>query len=153
MVRLSPAAFDPYQELQQFGASVAGAGAVASFVGFVRPPALSLEIDHHRVLTEQMIVDAQSEAADRWGLTGALVIHRIGVVGANEPIVLVATAALHRREALQSCDYLMDYLKTEAPLWKKEVTPAGARWIEPRPQDYDDAARWRSGQCTESMRN
>ena len=81
-------------------------------------------------------------ATARFSLHDALVIHRHGAIAPGEPIVMVATASAHRREAFEACDYLMDYLKSRAPFWKKEHGPAGARWVEPTERDLDDLARW-----------
>ncbi|HEY5105937.1 MAG TPA: molybdenum cofactor biosynthesis protein MoaE, partial [Caulobacteraceae bacterium] len=82
------------------------------------------------------------EAMTRFGLDDVAIVHRFGVIAPGEPIVLVMTAAAHRREAFEACDYLMDYLKSRAPLWKKEHGPAGARWVEPTSRDLADIARW-----------
>ncbi|MEM8937466.1 MAG: molybdenum cofactor biosynthesis protein MoaE [Pseudomonadota bacterium] len=149
MIDLLSDDFDPAARLSAFTASVDGAGAIASFVGLVRDQSADarvrrLRLDYHPTLTRASIEAAAQAAARRWGLRDILVLHRVGDVQAGAPIVLAATAADHRRAAFEACDHLMDYLKTQAPFWKLEITDQGERWIEPRAQDYKDAARWRA---------
>ncbi|MEE2692606.1 MAG: molybdenum cofactor biosynthesis protein MoaE [Pseudomonadota bacterium] len=146
MILLEPRAFDPYAHLSAFSAEAVGAGAVASFIGVVRGDdgkgVLALFLDYFPGVTEKAITQAAEEARRRWPLVGVRIVHRIGEVKVGEPVVLVAVAAVHRRPALEACDFLMDFLKTEAPFWKKERRKDGDVWIEPRAEDYADRARW-----------
>lgn len=145
--RLMLAPFDPYAELAAFAASRQGAGALASFVGVARAegasgPVVRLVLEHYPGLTEQSLSDIAAAAAERFPLSGVLVIHRAGEIAPGEPIVLAAAAAAHRRPALEAVDYLMDRLKTEAAFWKREEGPAGGRWVEPTQADRAARARW-----------
>ena len=144
-VRLATEPFDPGAELGRFCAGRTESGAVASFVGIARGEggaATALELQAYPGFTEAEIGKMVAAATERFSLHDALVIHRHGPIAPGEPIVLVATASSHRREAFEGCDYLMDYLKSRAPFWKKEHGPAGARWVEPTARDLDDLARW-----------
>jgi molybdopterin synthase catalytic subunit len=144
-VRLTTGRFDPGAELAAFCAGRTESGAVASFVGLARGDAgatTALELEAYPGLTEVEIGRMAQAAAARFELHDVLIVHRHGAVAPGEPIVMVATAAAHRREAFEACDYLMDYLKSRAPFWKKEHGPAGARWVEPTQRDLDDIARW-----------
>jgi len=145
MIRLSTQPFEPGAELTAFCAGRTESGAVASFVGIARAEAgqsTALELEAYPGFTEVEIARFAREAIARFSLHDVLVVHRHGVLAPGEPIVLVATAAAHRREAFEACDYLMDYLKSRAPFWKKEHGPGGARWVEPTARDLDDIARW-----------
>jgi molybdopterin synthase catalytic subunit len=147
MIRLLDTPFDPGEELTRFTAAAAGSGGIVSFTGLVRAQGKgsavrSLFLQAYSPMTERGIERAAEEAHRRWALAGLSIIHRTGSMTPGEPIVFVATAAPHRRAAFEAADFLMDYLKTEAVFWKKEVTEAGEQWIEPRPEDYRDAARW-----------
>ncbi len=146
MITLSAEAFDPYRLLQEFAKSADGAGAVASFVGLVRgegdAAVSALILEHHPVLTQQAIEQAAQKARQQWDLLDLRIVHRIGHVVVGDPIVLVATAAAHRRAAFESCDMLMDFLKTDVPFWKKELTQHGERWVEPGAKDHRDRSRW-----------
>ena len=124
------------------------AGAIVSFSGVVRPtnaagePVTSLYLQAYSPMTERGMAASLTDALERWPLDGAMVLHRIGDMAPGDTIVFVATASAHRRAAFEAADFLMDYLKTQAVFWKKETTPAGSTWIEPRTEDYADAARW-----------
>lgn len=147
MLRLTDQPFDAGSELRAFEAQAEGAGAVVSFTGLVRDAAASgdvtsLFLQAYSPLTERGIENAMADAETRWPLTALKVIHRTGDMKPGEAIVFVATASAHRRAAFEAADFLMDYLKTEAVFWKKEITTAGERWIEPRAEDYQDRARW-----------
>ncbi|HEY1425949.1 MAG TPA: molybdenum cofactor biosynthesis protein MoaE [Caulobacteraceae bacterium] len=145
MIRLTTAGFEPGAELTAFCAGRTESGAVASFVGIARGEggqATALELQAYPGLTEVEIGKMVDAAIERFSLHDALVIHRHGPIAPGEPIVMVATASAHRREAFEACDYLMDYLKSRAPFWKKEHGLAGARWVEPTQRDLDDIARW-----------
>lgn len=144
-IRLQTGAFEPGDELSGFCAGRSESGAVASFVGIARGErgaATALELEAYPGFTEAEIGRMVETAMSRWSLHDALVIHRHGAIAPGEPIVMVATASAHRREAFEACDFLMDYLKSRAPFWKKEHGPAGARWVEPTTRDLDDIARW-----------
>jgi len=145
MIRLSTEPFEPGAELTAFCAGRTESGAVASFVGIARADAgqtTALELEAYPGFTEVEIGRTAETASERFSLHDVLIVHRHGQIAPGEPIVLVATAAAHRREAFEACDYLMDYLKSRAPFWKKEHGPAGARWVEPTARDLDDIARW-----------
>lgn len=147
MAYLTNAAFDPAEVLRAFQSGQHDAGAVVNFVGFVRATSPqgavhSLHLQAHPTLTERGIAEAVETVYARWPLLAHTVLHRIGDMAPGDAIVLVIVAAKHRRAAFEACDFLMDYLKTDAVFWKKETTAAGARWIEPRDADYVDRARW-----------
>jgi molybdopterin synthase catalytic subunit len=145
MIRLSEERFDPGALLSDFCQGRSEVGAVASFTGIARAEAGAttlLELEAYPGFTEAAIGRIAEQARERFGLADLLVLHRVGKITPGEPIVFVATAANHRREAFEACDYLMDYLKSRAPFWKKEHGPAGERWIEPHARDHADIARW-----------
>ena len=145
MIRLTDQAFDPGAELNAFSRGRSETGAVASFLGLARGEAgaaTALELEAYPEFTSAEIEKIIETARTRFGLHDAAVIHRIGAIAPGEAIVLVLTAAVHRREAFEACDFLMDYLKSRAPLWKKEYGPDGPRWVEPTARDRADAARW-----------
>ena len=124
-----------------------GVGAVASFIGTVRDrsdgSAVSeMELEHYPGMTERAIEAMIDEALSRFDIRAARVVHRIGPLRLGEQIVLVAVSSAHRGQALQACEFLIDYLKTQAPFWKKETTPAGARWVDARVADDAALARW-----------
>jgi molybdopterin synthase catalytic subunit len=144
-VRLQTEPFEPGAELTAFCSGRSETGAVASFVGIARGEkgaASALVLEAYPGFTEVEIGRMTDAATERFGLDDVLVIHRHGSIAPGEPIVMVATAAAHRREAFEACDSLMDYLKSRAPFWKKERGPAGDRWVEPTQRDLDDLARW-----------
>ena len=146
-VRLLAAAFDPASELAAFTQAHRKAGGVVSFLGQVRAEAgaqavLELELTHYGPLTLPGMHDLARSAAQRWTLDGMLILHRSGRMGPGDPIVLVAAAARHRRDAFAAADYAMDHLKSRAWFWKRERTSARWRWIEPRESDHADLARW-----------
>jgi len=144
-VRLQTGTFDPGALLTAFTAGRSETGAVASFTGIARAEAgatTTLELEAYPGFTEAEIARIGAAAAARWDLHDWLVVHRTGPIAPGEPIVFVATAASHRREAFEACDHLMDYLKSRAPFWKKEHGPDGERWIEPTDRDRTDALRW-----------
>ncbi len=116
-------------------------GAVASFVGLVRDVRMTLE--HYPGMTESAIRKIVEEAAGRWQVMDCTVIHRYGDLQPNDQIVLVAVASAHRRDAFAACEFVMDYLKTQAPFWKKEHRPGGATWVEARAADDEAADRWK----------
>ncbi len=147
MIRVTQDPFDPYAETAAFQSGRSEAGALATFVGSVRDSAhggevSALELEAYPGFTEKQIEAIDAEARERFDVIDTLVIHRHGRMGPGEAIVLVAALSLHRREALECVDYLMDRLKTEAPFWKKEIRPDGAEWIEPRGDDVEARSRW-----------
>lgn len=143
-VRLLDKGMSVGEALAAFNAAHGEAGGVVSFLGKVRPDGnvRALELTHYEPLTLPGMEELAKAAASRFDLDGALVWHRIGVMTPGEAIVLVATAARHRRDAFEAADYLMDHLKSAAWLWKRERRDDGWRWIEPRGQDHEDLARW-----------
>ncbi len=144
-VRVQSDAFDAGAELNAFTEETAGAGAVVSFTGVVRDVdgGLSLmEIEHYPGMTEKAIETIVAEAKSRWDLAGAMVIHRFGKLKAGDQIMMVSTASRHRVDAFEAAEFLMDYLKSRAPFWKKELTEKGADWVEARDEDEDALKRW-----------
>jgi molybdopterin synthase catalytic subunit len=147
MITLTDQPFDPAQALAAFSAGRTGVGAIASFVGLARGTDAGrtvLELEAYEGFTEAAIDAFAAEARVRFSLIDLAITHRIGQIAVGEPIVMVLTAAAHRREAFEACDYLMDYLKSQAPFWKKEFGPDGPRWVEPTARDLSDLARWTS---------
>ena len=144
MVRLSEARIEPGALLAAFSDGRTQTGAVVSFTGLVRADdgVEALVLEAYPGFTEAAIEAAAEAARARFGLQDLAIVHRVGRVVPGEAIVFVATAAAHRRAAFEAADHLMDYLKSRAPFWKKSCGPDGERWIEPAPQDYEDAARW-----------
>jgi molybdopterin synthase catalytic subunit len=116
-------------------------GAIASFIGQVRDVAMTLE--HYPGMTEKALAAIVEEAKKRWQVIDCTVIHRYGELKPTDPIVLVVVASAHRADAFAACEFLMDYLKTRAPFWKKEETPEGERWVEAKASDDQAAERWR----------
>ena len=144
-VTLSAEPIAPGALLDRFCAGRTETGAIASFTGLARANsgfARTLELEAYEGFTEGEISRMLAATVARFELQDALVVHRVGMMAPGEPVVFVATAARHRRAALEACDQLMDFLKSRAPFWKKEHGPDGERWIEPTAQDRDDAARW-----------
>ena len=149
-VRLLSTPLDPASELARFAAAHPQSGGIASFIGQVRAEAgeaavLELELSHYPPLTLPGMVALADEAATRWPLDGLLLVHRTGSLPPGAPIVLVAAAARHRRDAFLAADFAMDHLKSEAWFWKRERTATGWRWVEPRGEDFADKARWTDG--------
>jgi molybdopterin synthase catalytic subunit len=145
MLRVQAAPFDPGAEANAFTARAAGAGAIVTFTGIVRDTDARLhamEIEHYPGMTERAISAILDGARTRWHLTDALVIHRHGLLRVGEPIMMVATAAPHRADAFAAAEFLMDYLKSRAPFWKKEVGVDGASWVAAKDDDEDALRRW-----------
>ena len=145
MITLTNEAFEPGEILTAFCAGRDETGAVASFTGLARAEkgqALALELEAYSGFTDVAIAAFADEAKTRFGLQDYRIVHRVGRVVPGEAIVFVATAAGHRRAAFEACDFLMDYLKSRAPFWKKEHGPDGGRWIEPTARDRTDVERW-----------
>jgi molybdopterin synthase catalytic subunit len=146
-VRVQTEDFDVSREIDALRAGDARIGAVASFVGLVRDvndaaEVRKLTLEHYPGMTEKALVGIVAEAKARWDICEALVVHRVGELTPGDRIVLVAVAGSHRGEAFAACEFIMDYLKTRAPFWKKEQTPAGERWVEARASDEEKASRW-----------
>ncbi len=140
-VVVTDAPFEPLDELKRFEERNHACGAIASFVGRCRPRShgaavVSLELQHYPGFTEREIERAATSIAASTGVRDVLVIHRVGSIAPGEAIVLVAAASNHRAAALAAAETLIDFLKTDAPFWKREITDAGERWIEPTPLDY-----------------
>ncbi|HUQ13325.1 MAG TPA: molybdenum cofactor biosynthesis protein MoaE [Novosphingobium sp.] len=146
-VRLLDAPLDHAAELARFARAHPAAGGIASFLGQVRgdDTVLELELSHFEPLTLPAMRALADTAMARWKLGGVLIVHRIGAMAPGDPIVLIAAAARHRRAAFEAVDYLMDHLKSETWLWKRERTAAGWRWVEPGHEDHADKARWSVG--------
>jgi molybdopterin synthase catalytic subunit len=144
-VQVQSAAFDLGAETAAFAAAVPGAGAVVTFTGLVRDNSgrlSAMEIEHYPGMTEKAILAIAAEAVARWSLTDALVIHRHGRLVAGEAIMMVATAAPHRGDAFAAAEFLMDYLKSRAPFWKKEIGADGVEWVAARGEDEVALKRW-----------
>lgn len=147
-VRVQAEPFDYGAECAAFAAGAAGAGAVVTFLGLVRDNGGALrgmEIEHYPGMTQAALAAIETEARARWTLTEALILHRFGAMGPGEAIMMVATASPHRAEAFAAAEFLMDYLKSRAPFWKKEFGPLGEAWVEARDQDEAALARWQPG--------
>ena len=145
MITLSDQPFEPGELLSEFARDRAEVGAVATFTGLARAEEGAtdiLELEAYPGFTEKEIGRIAEQARTRFGLQDLRILHRVGKIAPGEPIVFVATASRHRRQAFEACDFLMDYLKSRAPFWKKEHGPGGARWVEPRAEDHADVARW-----------
>ncbi len=146
-VSVQAADFDVGAEIAALSAGRAEVGAVASFVGLVRDindgsGVSAMTLEHYPGMTEQALADIVAEAGRRWALRAVRVIHRHGRLLPGERIVFVGVAGAHRGESFAACEFIMDYLKTRAPFWKREETPAGARWVDARESDDGAAARW-----------
>ena len=146
-VRVQTADFDVARELAALRAGDPKVGAVAAFIGTVRDvndgsSVAGLTLEHYPGMTEKALAAIVDEAKSRWDILDALVVHRVGPLAPADQIVLVGVTSAHRGEAFAACEFIMDYLKTRAPFWKKETTPDGARWVEARASDDDAAARW-----------
>ena len=151
-VRVQTEDFDLSTEVAALRDGDAAVGAVAAFVGTVRdrhgavPGEVSaMELEHYPGMTEKAIESMIDEALRRFDIRAARVVHRVGRLQPRDQIVLVAVTSAHRGQAFQACEFLMDYLKTQAPFWKKETTPDGARWVDARVTDDEALARWGIG--------
>jgi molybdopterin synthase catalytic subunit len=146
-ISVQPQDFDTGLELQQLRAATPQAGAVVSFVGLVRELSADgkleqMLIEHYPGMTEAALQRIAEQACQRWPLLGVRLIHRVGPLAAQAQIVLVATSSLHRQAAFEACAFIMDYLKTEAPFWKKEIGDFGERWVEARASDEHAKQQW-----------
>lgn len=146
-VRVQKEPFDVGQEVAALAGGRRDVGAIATFVGLVRDlsedAAVSrMTLEHYPGMTERALEDICTEATGRWNLIDTRVVHRVGPLEPGDAIVLVAVSSLHRGDAFAACQFIMDFLKTRAPFWKKETTPSGERWVQARASDDEAAARW-----------
>ncbi len=149
-VRVQVADFEVAELQRELLAGAQDEGAIATFTGYVRginsgQQVQSMELEHYPGMTERSIEGIVRQACTRWPLLAASVVHRVGLLQAGDQIVWVGTASAHREAAFSACEFIMDYLKNEAPFWKKEQGPQGAHWVDARSQDRDRAARWDNG--------
>jgi molybdopterin synthase catalytic subunit len=148
MIRVQTEDFDVSAELARLRAGNPKVGALASFVGLVRDvndgnAIAGMTLEHYPGMTEKALDAIVAEARGRWDIIDATVVHRVGVLKPQDQIVLVAVAGAHRGETFAACEFIMDYLKTRAPFWKKEATEDGERWVDARSGDEDAAGRWK----------
>jgi molybdopterin synthase catalytic subunit len=148
-VRVQTEDFDAGAEIARLRQGNPKVGAVAAFIGVARDvndgaSIATLSLDHYPGMTEKALEGIVAEARSRWRLIDALVIHRVGELKPTDQIVLVAVTSEHRGDAFAACEFVMDFLKTRAPFWKKEATPAGSRWVEAKASDDEAAARWQA---------
>lgn len=148
-VRVQTEDFDVGTELLALRRGDSKIGAIASFIGLVRDlnegdSVSEMTLEHYPGMSEQALEDIVAQAKQRWDVFDALVIHRVGALKPADQIVLVAVSSAHRGDAFAACEFIMDYLKTRAPFWKKESTSAGSRWVEARESDDQAAEKWRA---------
>lgn len=146
-VRVQTEDFDAGAEIARLRAGNPKIGAIASFIGLVRDvnegdPVRSMVLEHYPGMTERALEEIVAQARSRWDIVDALIVHRVGPLRPADQIVLVVVSSAHRGEAFAACEFLMDYLKTCAPFWKKEQTESGERWVEARASDDAAAQRW-----------
>jgi len=147
-VTVQPEDFDIGAELQQLRLATLQAGALVNFVGLVRDVSAAghiseMVVEHYPAMTEKALQQIAQQAAQRWSLLGIRMIHRVGTLPAQAQIVLVAATSLHRQAAFEACAFMMDYLKTEAPFWKKEIGDFGQHWVEARVSDEQAKQQWK----------
>ncbi len=150
MIRVQTEAFDVNAEIERLRSADPRVGAIACFIGVVRDlnegsAVASMTLEHYPGMTEKALESIVGQARGRWDLYDVLVIHRVGQLHPTDPIVLVIVTSAHRGEAFAACEFVMDYLKTQAPFWKKESTPAGTRWVDARASDDAALERWDTG--------
>jgi molybdopterin synthase catalytic subunit len=148
LVRVQTEDFDTGKELDALTRGRTDVGALASFTGLVRDandgaPVRGMTLEHYPGMTEKALEEICRQAHSRWDLIDTLVIHRVGALAPGDRIVLVGVTSAHRGEAFAACEFIMDYLKTRAPFWKREDTPDGSRWVEARASDDTAAAKWK----------
>jgi molybdopterin synthase catalytic subunit len=145
-IRVQSAPFDYGQECAKFARHSGNSGAIVTFCGIVRDhddrTLISMDIEHYPGMTERALGKIADEAKQRWSLNQCLIIHRYGPLHPGEQIMMVATASRHRSDAFAAADFLMDYLKSRAPFWKKEITHSGAEWVAAKDADEDALKRW-----------
>jgi molybdopterin synthase catalytic subunit len=144
-VRVQSEPFDMGAEIDAFTARVAGAGAVVTFSGLVRDDGgrlAAMEIEHYPGMTEKALQGIAEKAQARWQVADLAIIHRIGALQPADQIVMVSVLSAHRGDAFAACEFIMDYLKTDAPFWKKEVSEQGSKWVESRNSDMSARGKW-----------
>ena len=144
-IRVQAEPFDAGAEVRAFTDGAAGAGAIVTFSGLVRDEGGTLsgmEIEHYPGMTEKALGKIRDEAVERWSLVDALIIHRFGPLKPGEQIMMVATASRHRKDAFEAAEFLMDYLKSRAPFWKKERGADGSEWVAAKSEDEAALKRW-----------
>ena len=147
LIRVQAEPFDPLAPQAQLWAGSPQVGAVVSFIGLMRDMnqgerVLKMTLEHYPGMAEKALHAIVVEAARRWDLQGVTLLHRVGDLRPEDPIVLVAVASAHRGQAFQACEFIIDYLKTRAPFWKKEITESGEHWVEARGSDREAERRW-----------
>lgn len=147
-IRVQTEDFDVGVEMAKIRAGNPAVGAVASFIGVCRDSSegdrvATMTLEHYAGMTEKALAKIVEEARGRWNIFDATIVHRVGELKPLDQIVLVVVSSAHRGDAFAACEFVMDYLKTQAPFWKKEQTPDGARWVDARASDDDAADRWR----------
>lgn len=147
MISIQHEDFDCGEEIALIKSAAADEGAIAVFVGNVRchnegDKIIALELEHYPGMTEKSLRKIVAEAKSRWSILAARVIHRVGKLSIGEQIVFVGVSSAHRKDAFHACEFIMDFLKTEAPFWKKEYTESGQRWIDARDSDVEAAENW-----------
>ena len=146
-IRITASTFDPALEIDRVRKGNAGVGAVVTFLGLMRDMNEGVKVsrmilEHYPGMTEKALSDIADEARRRWAVEAIRVVHRVGEIRPEDPIVLVAVAGRHRGEAFRACEFIIDFLKTRAPFWKKESTASGERWVDARATDGEAQARW-----------
>jgi molybdopterin synthase catalytic subunit len=147
MIKVQPEDFDIGAEMARLTDGNHAVGGLACFVGLVRDIAgddtiETMTLEHYPGMTERQLAKIEAEARDRWDLMDTLIIHRYGTLAPGDRIVMVAATSAHRKDALESCQFLIDWLKTKAPFWKLEATGTGAHWVEARDEDRESEERW-----------
>ncbi len=149
-IRVQEAPFNFGAEAQAFSEAQDGAGAIVTFTGLVRDlpgaPLDVMEIEHYPGMTEKALAKIAQDADARWELTGSLIIHRYGPLRPGDQIMMVATASKHRKDAFEAAEFLMDFLKSRAPFWKREVTAENKAWVDSKAEDEDALSRWDQNQ-------
>ena len=153
-VRIQTEDFDAGAEIAALRRGNPAIGAIASFIGLVRDanegePVTEMTLEHYPGMTERALAKIVEDAKSRWNIIDVLVVHRVGTLHPCDQIVLVIVSGAHRGEAFAACEFVMDYLKTQAPFWKKEQTPEGGRWVDARTSDDTAAGRWTRQQKTQ----
>ncbi|MEL0169160.1 MAG: molybdopterin synthase catalytic subunit MoaE [Pseudomonadaceae bacterium] len=149
LIEVQQAQFDPGERLNRLHADQLGVGAVVGFVGYVRDyndgdPVSGMWLEHYPGMTEKALAGIVEQAQARWPLLDVQVLHRVGQLEPGEPIVFVGVASAHRQAAFEANAFIMDYLKTRAPFWKRESTPGGERWVDARDSDEQALSRWKN---------
>ena len=149
LIEVQQAHFDPGERLNRLHADHLGVGAVVGFVGYVRnynegDPVSGMWLEHYPGMTEKALTGIVEQAQTRWPLLDVQVLHRVGQLEPGEPIVFVGVASAHRQAAFEANAFIMDYLKTRAPFWKREATPDGERWVDARDSDEVALSRWKT---------